>query len=698
MKRPLATPRRDQPPFVLAPPDDSPSAAPPSAPTAPARDEGAEAWLRHRPLPAAYAAAVNAFLGPVDLALHPEVANSAVAPSLRSEWSRATAAFLAGSRQDAAPAPPSPLRFVADATLRAGHFRLFASLDGLRIHCSDTAGALHGLFRLIDRLQARTPLASLDHADGPRLPLRLLNHWDNVHPSVDIERGYGGESLWRWPELPGPLNPRYADYARLLASVGINGLVLNNVNASQHGYKLVTDSWIPKVAALAGAFRAWGVRVGLSVAYDAPVLCGDLATADPREPAVQAWWRERADALYAAIPDFLGYLVKADSEGQAGPATYGLDHAEGSRLLADSLAPHGGRLFWRAFVYDDAKGAGDLMAQPYRQFRPLDGRFAANLSLQVKNGPRDFQVREPLHPLIGTLPATPVALELQITQEYLGHDVHAVFLPSMWEETLRTPAHLAPSAADALVRSDAGALVGVSNVNDSPCWTGHLLAQANLYGFARLAWDPHTPASVIAHDWAARTFDHRPEIVATVVRLLLASYRTFEGYTAPFCLGQLYNYGTTTWDAGHYDPGPWCNNGKDWFHADAHTVGIDRSPSSGRGFIEQYPPVLRARWGDPATCPSDYLLWFHRLPWEHRMPDGRTLIQALYDRYHDSAAQVDVFIADWLSLADDIEPARFEPVLEKLRAQRRHARLWARYLTSYLFSLCRIADSSGRTH
>ncbi len=665
---------------------------------APFLDQGQEAWLRYRPLPESFRAIAGAFLGPVRVAEEATWGReSPILLSIVAEWERARTAFIGG--RDADDMLPVTLRH--DPAVTAEHFAIAVNPSaGVSITAGGPAGVLYGIFRLIRLVQTHHPADSWNVQDGPRVRRRIIDHWDNVFPVVDIERGYGGESIWRWTELPDTVAPSYTDYARMLASIGINGLVVNNVNASRPqvgGYRLVTDDWIPKLAALAEVFRAWGIRIGVSISYNAPVLTGELDTSDPREKRVQAWWHERTAALYDAIPDLLGYLVKADSEGQPGPADFDLDHAEGSRLLANCLAGFGGSLFWRAFVYNTEDTTVDLMAQPYRQFKPLDGRFGPNVLLQVKNGPRDFQVREPLHPLIGALEKTPIALELQTTQEYLGHDTHLVFLPTQWQEALGQPTMTGASAAEFLCRQQNSALVGVSNVNDSPCWTSHLFAQANLYGFGRLAWDPQTDAKTIGDEWARMTFDNSVQGVDTVTRLLGESYHTFEGYIAPYCLGQCYN-AAGTWDADHFDPEPWRNNGSRWFHADKHGIGIDRTYTSETGYLGQYPPSLQRLFGDPATCPADYLLWFHHLPWTHRMPSGKTLVQTLYDRYFEAAELVDDWLAQWKRLSGTVDCVRFTHVLERLQRQRYHARLWARYMTSYFYSLNGIADEQGRVY
>jgi alpha-glucuronidase len=364
---------------------------------------------------------------------------------------------------------------------------------------------------------------------------------------------------------------------------------------------------------------------------------------------------------------------------------HGLDHAAGSQAIASALEPHGGRLFWRAFVYDDGRGL-DIVAQPYAQFKPLDGKFPANVSVQIKYGPRDFQPREPIHPLLGALEHTATALELQITQEYLGHDTHAVFLPSLWEEILQSPTPNGTTLAGFLADSPDAAMVGVSNVSDAPNWTGHLLAQANLYGFGRLAWDPQLTAATIAREWISLTFGQDPLVNKNLSEILLRSHEIFVGYTAPFALGQVHGNGPS-WDLCHYDPDPARKNGTDLFRADADGIGIDRTLTSGSGVLEQYCPTLQKLFNDPKTCPPGLLLWFHRLPWDHLLPDGRTLAEAIHASYFDSANEVEHFISLWNELEGKIDDASFRHVAEKFRLQRQHAWHWATTMTAYFEKL-----------
>src|SRR5439155_1388730 len=375
------------------------------------------------------------------------------------------------------------------------------------------SGVLYGAFQLLRLLQTERPLAGLDLVSAPRLGLRLLDHWDNLNGTV--ERGYAGASLWEWARLPDSINPRYRDYARANASIGINGVVLTNVNANA---LILTPAYLGKVAALARVFRPWGLKVYLTARFSAPLEIGGLATADPLDSGVRAWWAAKADEIYRAIPDFGGFLVKANSEGQPGPQDYHRTHADGANLLADAVAPHGGIVMWRAFVYSSAVPT-DRVVQAGDEFVPLDGAFRSNVLIQVKNGPLDFQPREPFHPLFGAMARTPLMMEVQITKEYLGQDSHLAFLAPLWEEVLRadTYAH----GPGSTVAKEIQGIAGVANVGSDRDWTGSDLNQANWYAFGRLAWDPTLSSAAIADEWIRMTFSNDPRVVGPVQDLLL---------------------------------------------------------------------------------------------------------------------------------------------------------------------------------
>jgi alpha-glucuronidase len=538
------------------------------------------------------------------------------------------------------------------------------------------AGVLYGTFHFLRLLQTGRPLIALDIAERPRVGLRLLNHWDNLDGTV--ERGYAGESIWRWDELPGRVDPRITDYARANASIGVNGSVLNNVNASAD---MLGAPYLEKAAAVARVLRPYGIRVFLSANFAAPRLLGGLATADPLDPGVARWWKAKADEIYRAIPDFGGLLVKANSEGQPGPQDYGRTHADGANVLADALAPHGGVVMWRAFVYD-ASVDPDRVKRAYLEFVPLDGRFRDNVMVQVKNGPLDFQPREPFHPLFGAMPRTPLVAELQVTQEYLGHSNHLVYLGPMWKEFLdadtyaRGPGSPVSRVIDGTIdgRARTG-IAGVANTGRDPNWCGHDFAQANWYAFGRLAWDPGLAADRIAEEWIRMTWTNAPDAVAAIRSLMMDSRETFVRYTMPLGLHHLIG-------GDHYEPMPENPDPRraDWsaiyYHrADRSAIGFDRTPT-GSDAVGQYRSPLRERWGDPLSCPRELLLWFHRVPWERRLATGRTLWEELVGEYRRGAQEALALESRWRALEGKVDGERYRAVLAKLGRQAADAAAW----------------------
>jgi alpha-glucuronidase len=537
-------------------------------------------------------------------------------------------------------------------------------------------GALYGAFHVLRLMQTGHPLQRLDVAERPRLQRRLLNHWDNLDGS--IERGYAGRSLWTWSELPGRVDPRVVDYARANASIGVNGTVINSVNAKPES---LDASYLAKTAALAGALRPYGVRVYLSANFAAPKLLGKLPTADPLDPAVAQWWRAKAAEIYAAIPDFGGLVVKANSEGQPGPQDYGRTHADGANVLADALAPHGGVVMWRAFVYNQDVDP-DRIKRASLEFEPLDGRFRENVFVQVKNGPLDFQPREPFHPLYGALPKTPIMGELQITQEYLGQSTHLVYLAPMWTEFLGADtfakgpgslvSHVLEGSVDAYRRTG---IAGVANTGNDRNWCGHDFAQANWYAYGRLAWNPALDARAIADDWIRMTWSAAPDVVSAIRTLMLESREAFADYTMPLGLHHLIG-------GDHYAPMPENVDRRrsDWsavtyHHAGADGIGYDRT-LRGSNAVAQYRSPLREQWSDPKTTPENLLLWFHHLPWDYPLPSGGTLWDGLVRHYTRGAAAARDFEERWRALAGKVDAERHAAVAAKLRQQAEDAAAW----------------------
>lgn len=545
------------------------------------------------------------------------------------------------------------------------------------IAANSDKGVLYGAFHLLRLIQTRQPLERLDIIEAPRVKVRLLNHWDNLDRSV--ERGYSGASLWAWHKLPDYRDPRYIDYARANASIGINGTVLNNVNSNA---AILTPLYLTKVAALADTFRSYGIKVYLSARFSAPVEIGGLATSDPLDPRVQAWWNAKAAEIYRHVPDFGGFLVKANSEGQPGPQDYKRSHAEGANMLADALKPHGGIVMWRAFVYSNEQPE-DRAKQAYNEFKPLDGTFRDNVIVQVKNGPIDFQPREPFHPLFGAMPRTPLMMEFQITKEYLGFATHLAFLGPMWEEVLDSDTY-AKGAGSAVAKVVDGSLhghgltgmAGVANIGTDRNWSGSQFDQANWYAFGRIAWNPALPARNIAEEWARATFSNDPGFIAPAVDMMMASREAVVDYMTPLGLHHLMATGH------HYGPGPWVDDlvRADWnptyYHrADASGIGFDRS-ASGSGAAAQYAPELARRFGDPRTTPDAYLLWFHHLPWDHEMRSGRTLWDEMVARYSAGVGKVGAMRKTWAAMEKHVDAQRHREVAAFLAIQEREALWW----------------------
>ncbi|WPF81926.1 alpha-glucuronidase [Sanguibacter sp. 4.1] len=565
----------------------------------------------------------------------------------------------------------------------------------------------------------------------PTHDLRVLDHWDNisVHPVMgQVERGYSGGSLFYDDGSLRPDLGKVRQYARLLAASGVNRVALNNVNVGRREAELLTTH-LDDVVALAGAFRPYGVRVHLSVSFASPVVLGGLATADPADPGVQAWWAQAASAVYAAVPDFGGFVVKADSEGQPGPFSYGRDHADGANMLARALAPHGGTVHWRAFVYDHHQDwrdrSTDRARAAYDHFTPLDGRFDDNVVLQVKLGPVDFQVREPLSPVVLAMPQTRVAVEVQVTQEYTGQQKHVAYLAPQWTDALqarpwgddgpavsdvtsgtsRGPATAAArteaaASGDAdsgagAPRSAGGGLAAVSNVGDDVFWTGHPFAQANLYAFGRLAWDPTLTAEEILDEWVALTFGDAPaELRSTVHDLLSGSLDVYEQYTAPLGVGFMvsptrHHYGP---DVDGYEYTAWGT----YHFADRDGVGVDRSCATGTGFAGLFPLDLAQTYESLDTCPDELLLFLHHVPYSHVLHSGKTVVQHIYDTHFAGVERVEEMLTAWEKVAPLADPDLAARVTERLAEQHRSAVEWRDQINTYFFRKSGVPDERGR--
>lgn len=552
---------------------------------------------------------------------------------------------------------PVILAIEKDKALAADGFKIVCSEGKIRVISPTGTGLLYAAYHLLRLQESGQAIAST--TENPAYTLRILNHWDNTDRTV--ERGYAGESLWDWEKLPHTLSESYKDYARANASIGINGTVLNNVNASP---EILSAEYLNKVKALADVFRPYGIRVYLSVNFASPMVLDSLPTADPLDKRVIRWWKKKAGEIYGLIPDFGGFLVKANSEGQPGPCDFGRTHADGANMLADALKPHKGIVMWRAFVYSPSDA--DRAKQAYLEFKPLDENFRSNVIVQVKNGPVDFQPREPYSPLFGAMRHTPLMVEFQITQEYLGHSNHLVYLAPMWKEFFG----LVPP-------STLKAVAGVSNIGSDANWCGHPFAQANWYAFGRLAWNPSLSSEAIADEWLRQTFSKEKEFVEPIGRLMLRSHEAAVDYMMPLGLHHIFAWGH------HYGPEPWCNvpgARPDWmpsyYHrAGANGIGFDRS-HTGSHATAQYPDSLCRLYDDPSTCPEQYLLWFHHLPWNHRMKSGRTLWDELCHRYDSGVQQVREFQKTWDRVESLIDAERFRDVQSRLKTQLRDAVWW----------------------
>ena len=578
-----------------------------------------------------------------------------------------------------------------DKALKDDGFRLSKNA----IEATTEKGVLYGVYELLRRQQ--TGKAITNEIENPSYQIRILNHWDN--PDGSVERGYAGNSIF-WRKGADSLTVTENDkqlwqqYARTNASIGINASILNNVNASP---LIITPAYLNRVKAIADVLRPYGVKIYLSVKFSSPSLLGKLKTSDPLNPEVIKWWKDKAKEIYNYIPDFGGFLVKASSEGQPGPQDYGRTHADGANMLADALKPYGGIVMWRAFVY--SANDKDRAKQAYNEFVPLDGRFRDNVIIQVKNGPIDFQPREPFSPLFGAMKKTSVMPEFQITQEYLGHSIHLVFLSTMWEECLQSDTYQQGEGSTVARCTDGSiypqkytAMAGVANIGLDTNWCGHDFAQANWYAFGRLAWNVNLKSEQVADEWLKLTFYNTPSeksgstdyasgwatnFLQPVKQMMLDSREAAVNYMEPLGLHHIMSAN------GHYGPGPWwAPKGirPDWtppyYHqASTNGIGFDRT-TLGSDAVNQYHEPLASQFNNPATCPEKFLLWFHHLPWDYKMQSGRILWDELCYDYDKGVQQVRAFQKTWDKVQPYVDNARFAAVQRKLRSQCINAVLW----------------------
>ena len=560
-------------------------------------------------------------------------------------------------------------------------------------------GVLYGVFALLRNLAQGANMSYSSLREKPAMPIRWVDEWDN--PDGSIERGYAGRSIFfEGGHVQQDLAP-LAEYAQLLASVGVNGCNINNVNAAP---QLLDEEHLKEIARIADTMRPWGVRVAMSVAITSPQVIGGLNTYDPLDPVVKAWWTAKANEIYTLIPDLAGFTVKADSEGQPGPSSFGRTPADAANTLATALAPHGGVVLYRAFVYnhhlDWRDQKADRARAAYDIFHPLDGKFAPNVIVQTKEGPIDFQAREPVSPLFGGLTQTNQAMEIQVTQEYTGQQRHLVYLAPMWKWVLdfdmRVSGHATPVKEIIEGKSfqrPLGGMVAVAGVGRD-AWLGSPLAMANLYAFGRLAWDPNLTPEQIAVEWARQTISIDPNVVGVVGKMLMQSWPAYEDYTGPLGLQTL-----TDITGSHYGPNIESserNGWGQWHRADHDGVGMDRTVATGTGFAGQYPPELAHTYEDVATTPDNLLLFFHHVPYTYRLHDGSTVIQYLYDSHYAGAAQAAEFVREWGALKGRIDDGLYQDVLQLLEYQAGHAIVWRDAVTQYFLQLSGIPDERGR--
>jgi alpha-glucuronidase len=668
-------------------------------------ETGYNAWLRYAPLdePAltqyrqAIPAAIVALKGTGPEASARDEAirglRGMIGRTLRAESTiPKEAAIVLGTLEELHRAAP---QLHLDATLAPDGYWLKTVTAG-PIHytvvaASNDRGVLYGAFALLRKIALGEPIANMDEKQSPSVPVRWVNQWDNL--TGIIERGYGGASIfWDNSHAREDLS-RVNDYGRMLASLGINGCDINNVNANP---RVLAPDFIPQIARIADAFRPWGVQVAISVEFGSPKSIGGLDTFDPLDPKVAAWWAAKADELYRAVPDLGGIVLKADSEGQVGPSTYGRTHADAANVVARALKPHGGLLFYRGFVYDHHADwrnlKNDRARAAYDNFHDLDGKFDSNAIVQIKNGPIDFQIREPASPLFGALPKTQEAIELQVTQEYMGQARQMVFLVPMWKDTLDFDMHT--RATPAPVKSLVHAFVGVANVGLDETWDGNNLSQANLYGFGRLAWNPDLSARQIVDEWTRLTFGPDPKVDATIAAMQLSSTRTYENYTGPLGLQNL-----TDITGNHYGVKVEAseNNGwGQWHRADDKGVGMDRTVATGTGYIGQYAPAVAKMYESLATCPDDLITFMHHVPYTYKLHSGKTVIQSIYDSHYEGADAVEDYVRQWKSLRGLVDEARYNQVLAQLEYQAGQAEVWRDAVTTWFFRASGIPDQRNR--
>jgi len=576
--------------------------------------------------------------------------------------------------------------------LPAEGFSLTGSETGVKIEGGNAGGLLYGVYNFIFRLTRGEDITTLSITDKPAVSIRMLNHWDNGDGSV--ERGYSGKSLfWKDGRIGYDLE-LLKDYARLLASIGINQISVNNVNVRLATAKLLTEEGLPDLVKVAEVFRPFGIKLIISVHFDSPVWLGGLKTSDPADPKVAEFWQQAVARVYKHIPDLAGFLVKADSEFQSGPNSFGHTQDVGANVIARALQPFGGTLYWRCFIYNCLQDWRDTVTDrpkaAYDTFFPLDGKFEQNIILQIKHGPSDFQVREPNSPLFGVMPKTCQALEFQIAQEYTGQQKDLYAWAVQWQEIFEQPFNQSRILRD-LIGQEIKAVVAVSNTGDDN-WCGNLMAQANLYAFGRMAWDAHLTAEQVTKEWTALTFGTDPALFNPIVDMVLASRHVYEKYNAPLGIGWMVNINH------HYGPSVDGYEYMKWgtYHrANTKAIGVDRT-RKGTGYTGQYQPYVRDLYENLDTCPEEMLLFFHRLPYDYTLKNGKTLLQHIYDTHFEGVEGVEAFIQTWDALKQLLPAEAYENVSARFNMQLQNAKEWRDVVNTYFYRKTGIADAKGR--
>ncbi|MDR1541686.1 MAG: alpha-glucuronidase [Clostridiales bacterium] len=576
---------------------------------------------------------------------------------------------------------------------REGYRAASDGAGGIRVSGADASGVIYGVFALLRELACGRCFYGANVESSPKVPLRIINHWDRTDGT--IERGYAGDSLFFKDGGVSFDVARIVEYARLLASIGINAIVVNNVNVNGNDIRLISKEMIPEVAKLADIFRVYGIRLALSVHFESPVMLDCLPSADPLDENAISWWKRKCEEIYRFIPDFAGFLVKVDSEFRGGPQALGRSQAEGANMLARALQPFGGIVWWRCFIYNNLQdwrdSSIDRPKAPYELFKPQDGLFDSNVMLQVKNGPSDFQVREPNSPLLGAMKHTKECLELQITQEYTGHQIDLYSLASQWEEVFAFPSGSGRALSD-LMGDEIASIAGVANVGLDDNWTGHTLAQANLYAFGRLAWNPRLSAKDVTEEWVKLTFGLDKKVNEALPDMILRSRKVYEKYNSPLGLGWMVNV------AHHYGPSPEGYEFTKWgtYHrASCKAIGIDRT-AKGTGFTRQYSAEIARMLEDARTCPEELLLYFHRLPYSFELKSGETLLQHIYDAHFEGVEDVEAMIELWRRLEKHIPKTAFASVSKRLEMQLENAKEWRDVINTYFFRMTGIPDKRRR--